>query len=234
MKRLFAVLLAVLLPSVILAQVQIFTFKPTLNSTAIDSVIVTPASKSIKARNADFDSTLDAGSTIMCSAFPYGTKVVSQSGDTVIVVDQLPTSTSLDSLVTIYVDAGVSTAYVVNDTYGFPFRIPEFKEVYGLWVVDSSNVQDSIDVYVFDGPPGLVADNAAWTPSDATTAKIVVYLPLRSVLDFSLNNLIYTTDLFPPISLRSMSASNLYVQLVAKGGATHPSSGGLLVKIVGR
>lgn len=234
MKRLFAVLVSVLLPTVLFGQVSIFTASPTLNSTVIDSVIITPASKSIKARNKDFDTTLVVGSAVLSSSFPTGTKVVSQTGDSIIVVDQLPTSTSLDSLGTVYVSGRVVLAYSINDVYGFPIRIPEFREIYGLWVADTSNVQDSIDVYIFDGPPAVMADNAAFAPTDATTAKIVGFVKLYSVLDFSLNNLVYTTDLFPPVSLRAQSASNLYLQLVAKGAATHPTAGGLVVKVVGR
>jgi hypothetical protein len=234
MKRLFAVLVSVLVPMVLLGQVRIFTAAPTLNSTAIDSIIITPASKTIKALNADFDTVLVVGSQILSSSFPTGTKVVSQSGDTVIVLDQFPTSTTLDSLGTVYVSGRVVLAYSINDVYGFPIKIPEFSEIYGLWVADTSNVQDSIDVYIFDGPPAVMADNATFAPTDATTAKMIAYIPLRNVLDFTLNNFIYSTDLFPPVSLRAQSASNLYLQLVAKGAATHPTAGGLLVKVVGR
>ena len=234
MKRLFAVLVSVLVPMVLLGQVRIFTAAPTLNSTAIDSIIITPASKTIKARNADFDTVLVVGSQILSASFPVGTKVVSQSGDTVIVLDQFPTSTTLDSVGTVYVSGRVVLAYSINDVYGFPIKIPEFYEIYGLWVADTSNVQDSIDVYIFDGPPAVMADNAVFAPTDATTAKMIAYIPLRNVLDFTLNNFIYTTDLFPPVSLRAQSASNLYLQLVAKGAASHPTAGGLLVKVVGR
>lgn len=229
MKYLFLFLLAASA-----AAQTVVTVSPPLSTTEIDSIIVDSTSTTIRSVTKPF-SGITAGMLIQSPRIPKGTKVVSNTNDSILVISAYPYNTvALDSMR--FAKYTATQAYSIGDAMGFAMLVGDFRKIYSILIEDDIKVADSVDVVFFrDSTFTETEDNLAFAPSDTDAKKIVGYVPFTTWYVFSNNHLITMSPTAQPISLATYGSyrGKLWMQLIARGASTFTAVDAVKVTIIG-
>lgn len=233
MKHLLLFLL--LVPTLAFGQ-RLIQIRPVVSTTEVDSIATTINSTSVELHDdavGDFAS-VTAGMRVEGNSIPFGTTVVSNSGDTLLVLSNAATATvALDSLRFGYF---TSLAYADGDALGFPFSIGSVRKVHSVFVADDADQMTSLELYFFVDTFSESEDNAAFAPSDADVDKIVGYRVLGVTQDLGGAKIVTMDDTELPLDLPmtrdSSGESRIIVQMVSTGAWTFTAVNNITINFI--
>lgn len=194
---------------------QLYSVTPVINSKEIGSIVVTAGSATVYSTTKPFAG-VSATTLVQGARFPIGTKVVSNTNDSILVLSSVAwASASLDSL---RFDVNTSLQYTAGDALGFPFQLPDWaKEIDNVVVVDTAKQITSIKFLYLDSAFAQTEDNSALAISDNDSKHISGYMLVDSSVVFSSNQIIVRPFNQVPLYFGSKKT---YVQPICVGTPT--------------
>lgn len=140
-----------------------------------------------------------------------------------------------------FVDVTVTTdtagdAYTDGDVIGgmLTFNVPTANGsgiINRLIVVDVENVATGLDLFLYNGTPNTIADDAAFAPSAATLVNIVGKIAVATSDYWTENSLAVAEVNDINNSFQTDTKSNLYGYLVANGGNPDYNASNLVLRL---
>lgn len=222
------IFLLLCLTSLSFGQQHVYSVSPVINSTEIDSIVVTVNSATVHSVTKPF-SGVTAGSQIQSLRFPLGTTVVSNTNDSILVLSNPATATvALDSA---RFAVNTNLQYSAGDALGFPFEIKGgLTKIDNVIVVDAAKQITAVKLLFFRDKFTETEDNSPFAISDADATNLIGYLSLATSEVFANNQIVTGASTTLPIFLHP---GKLYCQLICVGTPTFAAVNNLKVNIIG-
>ena len=103
--------------------------------------------------------------------------------------------------------------------------------IYGISIIDVSQVAAALTLFLFDRPFTAVADNAPFTVNDADAIGAIAVIASGTYKGIGSAWSIYSATLPAPLAYRCFANRSLYGQLVATATPSYLTTADLLIKL---